>query len=199
MTAIARVTIGAPGRPGAEPGGEPLETVSASSLGQLREAAAGASAPLLWILDAGAVPEPDALQALLEAGARPAASLPLDASGAPVERLIGRYADGDTERLLAAAQRRQVPLRHTHVVSLLVDRAAVLELAPPDPERYRGYAGSEWTARLLARHPGVLVPASKVRGPDPPKPALAAALRMMRTPTWGRGETLRELRRVLPG
>jgi hypothetical protein len=198
MTAVARLTIGGAGPPG-EPDGNELEEVSVPSLGQLREAAAGASAPLLWILDAGATPGPDTLEALLGAGTLPAASLPVDAAGLPIERLIGRYEDGDIERLLAAARRHQAPLRHTHLVSLLVDRAAVVELAPPDPVRYRGYAASEWTARLLARHPGVLVPASRVRAPEPPKPVLRAALRMVRTSTWRRGEALRELRRVLPG
>lgn len=200
MTAVARVLIGSPH---ADAGGEPVieiaETISIASVAQLHEAAGRAAAPLLWVLDANAVPSPGALPALIEAGHRPAFSLPVNEAGAPAERLLGRIGGSDNEAVLAAVRRRQVPMHHSSLVSLLVDRATVLSLAPPRPDHYGRYASTEWTARLLAAHPGVLVPASKVRAVDPPKGGLLAALRLMSTGTWRRGEAIRELGRALRG
>lgn len=177
-----------------------MSTVTTVAFGpDVGEAAARATTELLWLLDAAAVPNPDTLAALLEAGHVPAASLPLDAHGNPVEAAVGRFATLEPGPLLEAAQARRVPLRHTFVTSLLVGRDSVLDIAPPDPASFGRYAGSEWTARLFARHPAALVPASTVRmghlGAARPREALRAA----RAAGWGRGETLRELYRSVAG
>jgi GT2 family glycosyltransferase len=165
----------------------------------VRDAAARATTQLLWLLDAGAVPNPDTLDALIEARHVPAASLPVDGADDPVEAAVGRFATLEPGALLEAAQARRVPLRHTLVTSLLVSRDSVLDIAPPDPARFGRYASSEWTARLFARHPATLVPASTVRvgplGAARPHEALRAA----RAAGWGRGETLRELYRSVAG
>ena len=167
-----------------------------SSLAELHDAASAAPTPLLWLVDARATPAPDALDALQAAGTTPAVSLPVDRGGVAVERLLGRFT-GDDEALVAAAQRRQVPLRHTHVVSMLVEREAALAIAPPDPARFGAYAGSEWTDRLFARCGGMLIPASVVLAGPEPRPSPRAALRTMRAGAWRRRETLRELSRGL--
>lgn len=170
--------------------------VVVSSLAEIQDAARAAETPLLWLRDARATPAPDALEALMEAGITPAVSLPVSASGDPVELLLGRFA-ADDEALVSGAQRRQVPLRHTYVVSMLVERDAVLGLDPPDPGRFGVYAGNEWTSRLFARHGGSLVPASRVLAGPVPRASWRAALRTRRAGAWRRRETLRELRRGL--
>jgi hypothetical protein len=152
--------------------------VDRASLGDLRGAARSANSNVIWILAADATPQDGALAALEEVGVRPAASLPVSAAGAPIE----------------AITRRQVPLRHTRLISLLVDRAHVVELEPPDPRRFGAYAENEWTSRLLARHPGVLVPASRVTASAPGRASVAATLRMAQASVWTRGEKIAALR-----
>jgi hypothetical protein len=161
----------------------------------VREAAERATTELLWLLDAAAEPTPDTLPALVEAGHVPAASLPVDALGEPVEAAVGRFGTDAPAPLLEAAQARRIPLRHTFVTSLLVDRSSVLDIAPPDPGRFGHYAGREWTARLFALHPAVLVPASTVRVGALGRGAPLEVLRAARAGGWGRGETVRELYR----
>jgi hypothetical protein len=167
--------------------------VSAGSLGQLRTLAASSEAGLLWLVDEAAVPAPDALPALFDCGRVPAVSLPVDERGEPFEAAVGRFVTADPAALLDAARQHYVPLRHTLVTSLLVDRASVLDIAAPDPSRFGSWAGSEWTARLFARHPGSLVPASRVQVRAPAPAAPVATLRTARAAGWGRGETLRAL------
>jgi hypothetical protein len=157
----------------------------------LAAAAAAADTDLVWVLDPRLEPSASALDVLREHADAPAASLPVDAHGAPVEALLGRYGT-DERQLLDAARRRRVPLRHLGAVSVLCERALVTE--DPDP-RLGPYAAVAWTARLFARRPAFLVPASTVVCPPPPS-ARAASLRMARTGVWGRGEMLRELRRA---
>jgi hypothetical protein len=167
------------------------------SLADLRSAAEHATTELVWILGPGAVPAGDALGALLDVHHHPAASLPVDAAGAPVEAALGRFAEHDVPALLDAAGKRLVPLRHTRVTSVLIDRRTVLDSPPPDPRRYGQYAGNEWTARVFAAHPAVLVPASRVRVEPPAGSTPLHALRAARAAGWGKGETLRELHRSL--
>ena len=202
MTGVAALLIGS------EPGEGALdlaahdvsEAIPVPSLAALVDAARSTTAPLLWIVDSAAEPTDGALEALLAADVLPAVSVPLGADGRPIEALIGRFADTDSEQVLGAVQKRQMPLRHTRVVSMLVERESVLALGPPDPVRFGDYAGSEWTARLFTRRPGMLVTASKVRVPaTSPRAGLVRALRMARTGSWRRGETLRELHRSVTG
>jgi hypothetical protein len=165
----------------------------------IREAAERAPTELLWLLDPAAEPTPDTLPALIEATHVPAASLPVDGHGEPVEWAVGRFETEEPAALLEAARARRVPLRHTFVTSLLVDRQSVLDTEPPDPARFGRYAGSEWTARLFAFHPAILVPASTVRIGPSGRGAPLQALRSARAGGWGRGETLRELFRSVAG
>ncbi|MDX6675545.1 MAG: hypothetical protein QOH11_2963 [Solirubrobacteraceae bacterium] len=169
--------------------------VAARSLDALVEAAAHAPTSLLWLLDDAATPAVDALDALLVHGPGPAASLPVDAQDRPVLPLMGRVTEADARGILEAIGDRCLPLRHTPVVSLLVERDLVLEISPPDPGCFGWYAGAEWTARLFARRHGVLVPASRVRVDDPPAGSPRDVLRTARRAGWRRGETLRELHR----
>lgn len=195
MTAVTRIVIGQSHVADCE---EVCETLIAGSASELSTAAARANNALIWIVDAAAKPEPGALDELLRTDTTPAVSLPVDGSGAPSDVHIGRFVDED-ERLLEAARNRQVPLRHTALVSILCERDAVTEIDPPDPRRYGVYAQNEWTARLFSRHPGILVPASRVSVPRKPRGEWLPALRMLRTPTWRRGEAVRELIRVGAG
>ncbi len=177
MTAVTKLEVGSHAAPWAS----------------LREAAQAAPDPLLWIVAADAEPEPDALEALLVADAIPAFSLPVDDEGAPVEALIGRLVD-EHEVLLAAASHRQLPLRNSPVTSVLCERELVVALEPPDTARFGPYATIEWSARLLARRPGVLVTASRVRAGASPSGDLVSILRMVRGPAWGVADAVRALR-----
>lgn len=192
MSTVSRILVGEARHADDAPAAI-VETLAIGSLGDLRSAAQRASEPIVWVLDARAMPSPDALEELLDAKAIPATSMPVGAQGAPLERLIGRFEHNDLESLVAAAERHRLPLRHAPIVSMLVDRSAVLELDPPDTGRFGEHAGSEWTARLFRTHPGVLVPASQVQGFERPRAALIDTLRMTRTGVWERGEALREL------
>ena len=169
--------------------------VDAGSLRAVRQATAAAPTPLVWLLDAGAVPAEGALAALLAHAPGPAVSLPVDRAGAAVEALMGRITESDAPGILDAVGRHRLPLRHAHVTSLLVERDLVLELSPPDPARFGWYAGREWTARLFARRPGWLVPGSRVEVRDGTAGAPIHVLRTARSAGWRGGETLRELQR----
>lgn len=173
-------------------GAEKIVTVP--SLDRLREAASNAMTPLLWIVDARAMPSDRTLPALREAS-DPVASLPVDRSGTPVEPLLGRFLESDVAGMLDGIGRRVVPLRHTFVLSLLVERELALALEPPDTARFGPYAGTVWTARLFAARRGLLMPESRVRIDASPPASLRHGLRVARTGVWQRGEALRELYR----
>jgi hypothetical protein len=127
-------------------------------------------------------------------------SLPVDDAGSPLEPELGRFTEHDVPGILDAVRLRRVPLRHAYVISMLVPADLVREHEPPDPARYGRYAGSEWTARVFAAKPGMLVPASRVRVASRAPGSIQHALRMARTSVWGRRETAVELRRsVLRG
>lgn len=171
--------------------------VETGTLDGVQAAAARAPTPLLWLLDRSVAPARDALAVLLEHAPGPAASLPVDREGNPVVALMGRITESDTPGILDAVSRHRLPLRHTHVTSLLLERDLVLELAPPDPRRFGWYAGAEWTARLFARRRGMLVPASRVTVDRVTAGSPLHALRTARRAGWRKGETLRELHRAV--
>jgi hypothetical protein len=200
LSTVTAIVVGARAHAGTPLAGEgAAAVVEARSLAGIREAARATQDDLVWVLGPGAVPLADTLPALLAAAHTPAASLPVDDSAAPVEAAIGRFAEDDVPALLEAASRHQVPLRHTRVASLLVDREAVLAQPPPDPRRFGLYAGNEWTGRLFAGSRGMLVPASRVRLAAAGRGSPIHALRAARAGGWGKGETLRELHRALAG
>jgi hypothetical protein len=198
VSEVAAVVIGPRTECTAAVRGERVEeVVRAASLAELAEAARRTDALRLWLVDSGSTPSADALDALLDESYDPVASLPVDSRGAPDEAALGRFTESDVPAVLDAVGARRVPLRHTHVTSLLIERDAVLGERPPDPRRFGRYAGSEWTARLFARRPAMLVPRSRVRTGARAAGSPAHAVRMLRSGVWGRGETLRELHRIL--
>jgi len=197
---VAAVVIGPqPERLRSLVGDRVAEVVTAASLGDLREAASGVRSPRLWLLDSAATPCDGAFEALLAQAPDPLVSLPVDDLDEPVQPELGRFTESDLPGMLDAVGSRRVPLRHSYVISLLIRRDAVLEHDPPDPRRLGRYAGTEWTARVFARTPGMLIPASRVRVGSRARGSLHHALRMARAGVWMRGETVRELSRtVLP-
>lgn len=118
----------------------------------------------VWLLDAGVVPEPDALARLLEAldrldsRAAPVllASKVLTPNGFPDRGSLPVPEVFDAELAVDAFDRRLLSLRVARAGSLLVQRRALLGSGGPP----RAGRELEWTARLLARSPGFLVPAS---------------------------------------
>ena len=197
MSDVTVIAIGARLEP--LPDGGQAGVVEIAGLAEVRDAATRATTPLVWLLDASATPSASTLPALLEHPDTPGASLPVDSDGLPVEPALGRIDDDDPDTVLARIMERRVPLRHTPVTSLLLERELAVAVAPPDPARFGRYAGTEWTARVFARRPGMLVPASRVELATPRAGSPLAAVRMARSGTWRRGEALRELHRVTVG
>ena len=129
-----------------------------------------------WFLDAGTIPEPTALERLLEAGA-PATGLhtpallaskvvlpdgSLDPRSLPVAQVR------DPDFAIAAFEHRMLALRVARRGSVLVHREAIKMVASRWPRLSFFEDDMEWTARLLKQRSGLLVPASVVvrRGPQ---------------------------------
>lgn len=163
----------------------------------VRRAAASEPTPLVWFLDAKALPRKDALQQLLNFAPRPAASLAVDTRDRPIEALLGGVVRSDLEQILSAIKECAIPLRHIHPTSILVSRDQIAALPPPDPHRFGWYAGTEWTSRLFRHQPGILVPSSRVQINERPAGSPLEVLRVARTLHWRRSETIRELQRSL--
>jgi hypothetical protein len=160
-------------------------------------------APWIWLLAARAAPRPDALERLLEcaapAGERPAsvlAGMVIDADGAPVGRELPAGGGSSLADVVRLTGRALLPIRHATFANCLVARECLVREGLPDIVRYGPYAGAEWSARALRGGVGYFVPASVVvleRGRAGRRAALGsipALLRMTRTGTWTRGETL---------
>jgi hypothetical protein len=159
--------------------------------------AAEASTPLVWLLEAGARPCPGALSALLEHAPGPAASLAVDSAGRPFGPLLGRLTESDLDGILHAVEGHQLPLRHIHPTSLLVERDLVLEISPPDPQHFGWYAGIEWSFRLFSLRLGALIPESRVEVDGCSVGSPLQVFRVSRSANWRKGETLRELHRSI--
>jgi hypothetical protein len=200
LSAVAALVVGI-GTDCAEalPRDQVASVVTVPSPAEVADAASAAQAELLWILDAASHPGAATLQALLDSGQEQAVSLPVDARGEPVEAAVGRFSEDEPGVLLEAVEAHRVPLRYSEVHSMLASRDAVLATAPPDPGRFGAYAGIEWTGRLFALRPGVLVPASRIQVAAPERRSAVHALRAARSGGWGIGETLRELQRSVSG
>lgn len=197
MSDVTAVVIGARAPERHElPGKGVAEVMHVGSLAEARAAASQAQTTRLWFVDGRAVPSRTALEELTSTPtAQPAVSLPVDSRGRPVEPLMGRFTESDARGILEAMTSSRAPLRHTHIVSALFPRDLVLGHSAPDPARFGSYAGDEWTARLFADCPGMLVPASTVLADARPSGSPAQALRMLRTGTWAKWEALREVLR----
>jgi len=122
----------------------------------------------VWLLDGGVLPEPEALERLLEVAADPG-RLPAPALLASKVVLPGGSLDAlslptarvrDPDDTVAAFERRLMLLRLAPRGSLLVRRSALVEVISRRPHLDPFADDLEWTARLLRDRPGLLVPAS---------------------------------------
>lgn len=160
-----------------------VEAVARQSRPADRIVVAGAGDPLptdsepdswVWLLESGVAPEPGALETLLDAAAAmnasPApvllASKVVTPSGAldPASEPVAEV--HTPRRLLAALEHRVVSLRVARGGSLLVRGRALRDAGVTDAAA-AAERDLEWTAQLLGRELGVLVPGSVVVRPQP--------------------------------
>jgi GT2 family glycosyltransferase len=120
----------------------------------------------IWLMDDDTIPAPSCLTALLDA-AEPAGDQPQLLSSKVVwtdGRLHPMNYQGfertRTDRVIAASGLGLLPLRTATFVSLLVNRRAVDEHGLPLQRFFLWSDDIEYTARILRRAPGYLVPAS---------------------------------------
>jgi len=157
---------------------------SAAEFSEAIRAASECDRSWVWLLDSGVLPEPTALESLLAAAeSSPAAALlvskvltpdgTLDLLSLPVPEVHR----GD--RVLTALEHRAVPLRVARRGSMLVRHHAIQRL----DARRALERDLEWTARLLRREPGLLVPTSVVvraqTGRRPARARVASTLRLL--------------------
>jgi rhamnopyranosyl-N-acetylglucosaminyl-diphospho-decaprenol beta-1,3/1,4-galactofuranosyltransferase len=128
------------------------------------------AADLIWLLDDDTVPEPGALQALLDARGR----YPGRAPALVASRVLwtnGRAHPMNMPRARPFATRAQrdaaaaagcVPIRSASFVSVLVDAARCRQVGLPRADFFLWNDDFEFTARLLRGDVGVLCPASVV-------------------------------------
>lgn len=148
------------------------------------EAAHEAGAEWIWLLDDDAVARPGALGALMAAvgdlGGMPA---PLLLAGRVVwddGRLHPMNAPGfrrdGVEHAIEASEHGLIPVRSATFVSLCVNRAAIDRFGLPNAGYVIYGDDTEWTARILRRASGYLVPASIVHHrTESPATAVASA------------------------
>ena len=132
-----------------------------------------ASADLVWLMDDDTVPEPGALQALLEARerhpacpARPPALVAsrvvwTDGRAHPMNTPRAKPFAGRAEREAAAAA-GCVPIRSASFVSVLVDARVCRERGLPQADYFLWNDDFEFTTRVLRGNVGLLCPASTV-------------------------------------
>ena len=193
MNDVTALVVGAPTRLERPPVDVAWQAVN--SLDGVRAAAERVVTPLVWLLDAAAVPDARTLVELLAEPSVPAVSLAVDEEGCPHDRWIGSFVDDDVEAVVAQAHRHRAPLRFCPVVSLLVPRELVLAERAPDVSRFGPYADLEWTARLFGTSGASLVSTSKVRMPDAPLPVAPRALvRLVRGERFRRFDAARQVR-----
>ncbi len=130
-------------------------------------------ADLIWMMDDDVIPEPDALQQLLDAGDR------LQGKGQPYSFLISRAytEDGlltnvpgvdqrtnasDYENWPALLDLGVIPVRPATYVSILVPRASLQRYGLPLAAMFMWGDDTEYTLRISQEAPGYLVAASKV-------------------------------------
>lgn len=167
------VQVGEPAGPGAEDPPHLSLNVApqAGTAGACREGVRGAcetGAKWIWLLDGLAVPEPDALEALLEGAGRGGGSGPCAlAAGQVVGTDAKPHPDAlpwpvllDKEVALSAAATRLIAVRAARHGSLLVRRSAIEAEGLPRADYRAAGEDLEWTSRLLRAGTGFLVPAS---------------------------------------
>lgn len=152
-----------------------------------------------WVLDGLTVPQPGALDALLQAparwGARPPplvlASLVLDREGALHPDALPNHEVFEKELSVAACGLGMTHLRAVRPGSMLVAPEAIERFGGPRP----GEDEFAWTARMLRRwdDPGLLVPASvAVRQVGRGRQERRRRLRMLGGGSWSPTEKLWE-------
>lgn len=125
----------------------------------------------LWLLDDDTIVEGDSLERLLDAAQRlrEAGDPPMllaskvvwtDGSLHAMNQCFVKYADN--VRAVVAAERATLSLRTASFVSVLVKRAAVEQYGLPFADYFIWGDDMEYTARILRREFGVLVPDSRV-------------------------------------
>jgi hypothetical protein len=176
--------------------------------------ALASEAEWLWFLAEGARPRHDALERLVAAiepeDAAPAtvlAGLLVDEHGEALDDRIQAAPRIDSDAAVRLVGQQLLPIRSAGFAHCLVARAAFSRHGLPDVRRFGPFAAQEWTARVLRSEPGYLVPASVVVLPTLAERAdrgapllhLLAAMRMLPTGTWSRGDAARTLWRALAG
>ncbi|HWH95418.1 MAG TPA: hypothetical protein VNT03_16270 [Baekduia sp.] len=168
----------------------------------------------LWFVAERARPREDALDLLLAAvepeDAAPAtvlAGLLVDERGAPLERDLQATPRLDAEAAVHLVRQCLLPIRSAGFAHCLVARVEFDRHGLPDHRRFGPFAGEEWTGRVLRESVGYLVAASAVELPaqaerpdrGPSLLHLRAAMHMLPTGTWSRGDAVRALRRAVTG
>ncbi len=136
----------------------------------------------LWLLDGSAVPDPEALERLLDVlddlGELPTpallASTVVTSEGEPHPAALPVNRLTHKEVVIEACRRRLVSVRAARHGSLLVSRAALERDGLPRADYVADGDDLEWTARLLRDADGYLVPSSRVVRRDVPAPASTA-------------------------
>jgi hypothetical protein len=168
--------------------------------------ALASDADWLWFLAEGARPREDALERLLAAiepeDAAPAtvlAGMLVDDHGDMLDDSLQPAPRIDSAEAVRCVRQRLLPLRSAGFGHCLIARATLSRHGLPNVRRYGPFAPEEWTARVLRSEPGYLVPASIVAVPDrgDPPANLPAAIRMLPTGAWTRGEAAQAVWRAL--
>jgi rhamnopyranosyl-N-acetylglucosaminyl-diphospho-decaprenol beta-1,3/1,4-galactofuranosyltransferase len=128
------------------------------------------AADLVWLMDDDTVPEPGALQALLDARARHPGRLPAlvasrvvwtDGRAHPMNTPRAKPFASRAERAAAAAA-GCLPIRSASFVSVLVDGGVSRQRGLPQADYFLWNDDFEFTTRLLRGQAGLLCPASVV-------------------------------------
>ena len=122
----------------------------------------------IWLMDDDTIPTPTALQELLAAPARTGLDRPPALLSSKVVWTDGAmhpmnnpgFERESIEAVVAGAEQRLMPLRTATFVSLLLHRGAVDRHGLPLKRYFLWSDDIEYTARILGREPGYLVPAS---------------------------------------
>ena len=122
----------------------------------------------IWLMDDDTIPTPTALEKLLEAPARTGLSHPPALLSSRVVWTDGAmhpmnnpgFERESVPDVVAGAEQRLMPLRTATFVSLLLHRGAVNRHGLPLKRYFLWSDDIEYTARILGREPGYLVPAS---------------------------------------
>ena len=203
---VSAIVYGAPGDPVTQDVRSAVERQSQPprelitdpvDLGAAVAAAATIFSKWLWLLDGGAIPQPNALEALLEASRQPPApvllaSKVLGPGGGLDPGSLPRHVIYATDVSVAAAERRLVQIRAAGSGSVLVRRQALLGLG-------RSASGMlELSARLLRDpdHIGYLVPGSVATRYSPLRADLIWQVRLLGGSAWTPREKLRETFRL---